>query len=91
MSEQTPDRPLIEFPCPDYPIKIIGSAFEGYEAAVLEVVARHAELSAAPAPVNPSRNGRFVSLTLLIVATGEPQLKAMHEELKGLSYIKMVM
>lgn len=90
MSEQN-NPPVIEFPCPNYPVKIIGDAFDGYEAAVLEVVAQHAQLSAAPKPLNPSRNGRFVSLTVAIIATGEPQLKALHEALKGLSFVKMVM
>ena len=91
MSGQDLERPLIEFPCANYPIKVIGNAFEGSDAAVLEVVAKHASLCAAPAPAKPSRNGRFVSLTLFITATGEAQLGALNDELKALSFVKMVM
>ena len=85
------NRPLLVFPCPNYPIKILGDAFEGYTAAVLAVVEKHAQLSGAPLPLKPSRNGRFVSLTVNIIATGEPQLRVINDELRALSYIKMVM
>lgn len=91
MSVSDTDRPLIEFPCPSYPVKVLGDAFDGFTAAVLQVVDKHAELSAAPAAPKPSRNGRFVSLTLNIIATGEPQLRALNDELKALSFVKMVM
>ena len=85
------DRPIIEFPCPDYPIKVIGEAFDGYVEQVLAVVEKHGELSVAPKAPVPSRNGRFVSLTVLIVATGEDQLKALHGALKVLPFVKMVL
>ncbi len=92
MSERSDtNRPLIEFPCPDYPIKVLGDAFDGYTASVMHVIDKHAQLSASPEPLKPSRNGRFVSLTVNIIATGEEQLKALHEELKALSFVKMVL
>jgi putative lipoic acid-binding regulatory protein len=39
-ADQTP--PKIEFPCEDYPIKIVGDAEPRYEEVVLEVVENHA-------------------------------------------------
>lgn len=90
MSSDT-DRPIIEFPCENYPVKVLGDASDDFQTLVLEVFARHAEICAAPAPAVPSRNGRFVSLTVKIVATGEPQLKRLHEDLKALSWVKLVL
>lgn len=90
MSQEV-DRPLIEFPCENYPIKVLGDAFDGFIPAVMQVVDKHASLSAAPEAPKPSRNGRFVSLTLMIVATGEEQLRALNDDLRALSFVKMVM
>lgn len=91
MSSDDPNTPLLVFPCPDYPVKILGDAFEGFLPMVLDVIEKHAQLSAAPKPLNPSRNGRFVALTVTILATGEPQLRALTDELQALSFVKMVM
>ena len=88
----TTDNPAtIEFPCPDYPIKVLGQAVENFEAEVLKIVSRHAELSQPPEPPKNSREGRFLSLTLAIVATGESQLRALNDELLALDFVKMVM
>ncbi len=91
MSDDVTPGPLLVFPCPDYPIKVLGDAFEGYSTMVLGVIEKHAVLCSAPAPLKPSRNGRFVSLTVNIIATGEPQLRALNDELRALSFVKMVM
>ncbi len=91
MSVENTQRPLIEFPCQDYPIKVLGDAFVEFEKEVLAVLLKHAELCGNPSPLNESRNGRFSALTVKIVATGEPQLKRLHEELKDLSFVKMVL
>ncbi|WP_053981848.1 YbeD family protein [Marinagarivorans algicola] len=91
MSVENGPRPLIEFPCPDYPIKVLGDAFVEFEKEVLAVLLKHADICGKPAPLNASRNGRFSSLTVKIVATGEPQLKRLHAELKDLSFVKMVL
>lgn len=91
MNHQDTTRPLIEFPCENYPIKVLGDAFAGFQEEVLRVIQNHARICGTPAPLNASRNGRFSALTVNIVATGEAQLKSLHEELKGLSFVKMVL
>lgn len=90
MSSDT-DRPVIEFPCHNYPVKVLGDAHEDFHSLVLEVFARHAEICAPPAGAATSRNGRFLSLTVNIVATGESQLQTLHEELKALHLVKLVL
>ena len=80
----------IEFPC-EYPIKVLGNNTSGFIEAVLAMCKRHApELDESAATVKHSSEGRFVSVTVTIMATGEPQLKALYEDLKLNGDVKMV-
>ena len=85
------DAPQIEFPC-DYPIKVIGDATVDSVAEILEVVRRHAP-EVTPDQVNnrESRNGNYQSVRVRIVATGEQQLKALHQDLMSLGSVRMVL
>ncbi|VUD53128.1 hypothetical protein TDB9533_01772 [Thalassocella blandensis] len=90
MTDQQP--PKIEFPCPDYPIKVMGEASEEYKAAVLEVMEVHAPgFDRSRVTVRDSRNGRFHSVTIYIEATGIDQLKNLFEDLKKLPATRMVL
>jgi hypothetical protein len=83
--------PKIEFPC-DYAIKVIGNASPDFREFVLAVVERHAPRpDASTVTVNDSRNGRFCSVRLTMVATGEPQLQALFNELKASGRVHMVL
>ena len=85
------ERPRIEFPC-DYPVKIVGDAAADFRAVVEAVVERHA--GGFPRELTTERfssNGRFVSITVTIVATGPEQLQAMFEELKATGRVHMVL
>lgn len=89
MSE--PKAPKIEFPC-DYVIKVIGDAAPDFTDFVVAVVEQHAPgLSESDVSVNGSSKGRFSSVQLTIVATGEDQLKALFEDLKASGRVHMVL
>ncbi|WP_404368592.1 YbeD family protein [Marinobacter sp.] len=89
MTEQQPPR--IEFPC-DYVIRVIGDAAPDFQEFVVSVVDRHAPgITEEDVAVNSSSKGRFSSIQLKIVATGEPQLKALFEELKASGRVHMVL
>lgn len=91
MSDTTTDAPRIEFPCP-YPIKVIGRAGDGFVELVSEIVERHApELDRSSIDVRDSKNGRFVSVRMVITATGPDQLEALHAELKASGRVQMVL
>lgn len=91
MSQTTPDAPTIEFPC-QYPIKVIGTAGEGFTDMVLEIVERHAPgVDANSVEVMDSKNGRFLSVRLIMTATGAEQLQALHVELKATGRVHMVL
>ncbi len=80
----------IEFPC-EYPIKILGNNSAGFVAAVVAMCKRHApELDESAVGIKHSAEGRFISVTVTITATGEPQLKALYEDLKLNGDVKMV-
>lgn len=87
--------PKIEFPC-DYAIKVIGEAAPDFKDFVVRVVSRHDPeqdeiMLAERVSINPSRNGRFYSVQVIMVATGEEQLKALFEELRSSGRVHMVL
>ena len=90
MVMKEPKAPKIEFPC-EYPIRIVGHAAPDYKDFVLKVVAKHASDFDGKAKVKTSRNGKYLSATVVIMATGEPQLQALFEELKASGRIQMVL
>jgi len=85
------EAPKIEFPC-DYPIKIVGPVTPDYQEAVLDIVQLHAQdLDRTRIQLKESRNGKYLSLTVTIVATGKPQLEAIFEDLKASGRVIMVL
>ncbi len=89
MTEQQP--PKIEFPCPNYPIKVLGDAGAELHALVMEVMERHAPgFDQTRITINESSKGRFQSITVWITATGESQLHSIHMELRANRITKMV-
>lgn len=90
MSAQEP--PKIEFPCPDYPVKVIGEASEAMKTFVLDATEQFAPgFNRNKVSVRESGKGRFQSVTVYITATGESQLKAFHQHLMANATIKMVL
>lgn len=88
MQDQEPPR--IEFPC-DYPVKVLGRSVPEFESVVLEVVERHSpDFYRDSVSLRASREGTFVSLTVQIVATGKPQLEALHQDLLATGLVQMV-
>ncbi len=91
MSQQ-PSPPKIEFPCENYPIKVLGDAADDYVDFVVESVQVHTpKIDMERINVQQSRNGRFTSVTLFITATGIEQLEAMHQALRRSGRVKMVL
>ncbi|TWH64581.1 hypothetical protein LX59_02251 [Azomonas agilis] len=84
--------PKIEFPCPRYPVKVIGDASPDFAEVVVEIIQRHApDFDSSSLSVRDSRNGRFLSVQLLITATGVEQLQAIHLDLRATGRVHMVL
>lgn len=88
---QDPQPPKILFPC-DYPIKVVGDAADDFRDFVVTVMQRHAgELREELIDVRASANGRFLSVRITIVATGEEQLQTIFQELKASGRVHVVL
>ncbi len=84
------EPPKIEFPC-EYPVKILGRSVPEFEPAVIEVIEKHAPgFPRDSISLRASREGTFVSMTVQIIATGKPQLEALHEDLIATGLVQMV-
>jgi len=82
----------IEFPCPHYPIKVIGDSREDFANLVLQIVQQHATLAdGSSLQSRLSKNGRFQSLQIAIRATGLQQLKALNAALLETGRVQMVL
>ena len=85
------DSPLIEFPC-DYPIKVIGDVSSAAVNEIITVVRKHApEVTPDEVSTRKSRKGNFHSVRITIIATGEAQLRTLHEELIALDSVRLVL
>lgn len=89
MSDQ--QAPKIEFPCENYPIKVLGDAGDELYRLVIEVMHRHAPgFEESRITVAHSSKGRYQSVTVWITATGENQLRAINTDLRANRITKMV-
>ncbi|MBV1786727.1 DUF493 family protein [Marinobacterium sp. D7] len=87
-----PEAPKIEFPCENYPIKVVGHNENDFRGFVIETVQIHApDLDITQVTVNESRTGKYLSVRLQITATGEEQLKRLHEDLKASGRVQTVL
>lgn len=75
-----------------FPIKIMGRDEPAFHAAVEDIVSRHvAPLASLPVNRQPSREGRFISITVTIDAQSREQLDALYRELSGHELVLMVL
>ncbi|GGL97252.1 DUF493 domain-containing protein [Pseudomonas asuensis] len=92
MTDTDTQAPKIEFPCDNYPIKVIGDAGDGFADLVVEIIQRHApDLDVTTRVTRDSRNGRFLSVQVLIRATGVEQLQSIHADLRSTGRVHMVL
>lgn len=77
------EKSLLEFPC-EFPIKMMGRDNSGFHAAARGIVELHAGPVANDAiRTSPSRNGRFVSITITINAASQQQLDGIYMDLSA--------
>jgi hypothetical protein len=85
------ERPQIEFPC-EYPIAVMGEAAPDFQALVEGIVELHAPgFPRDRTTVRTSGGGRYASVRVNIIATGEPQLRALFEALKASGRVQWVL
>lgn len=91
MTDTDVQPPKIEFPCADYPIKVIGDTGVGFTSNVLEILKAHAEVDVATLAERQSSNGKYTTVQLHIIATGEDQLRDINSALRATGFVHMVL
>lgn len=82
---------IIEYPL-DFPIKIMGLNTPGFTPAMLALVRQHApDFDAASLETRPSREGKYISLTVTIRATSRTQLDALYQALSDHPMVSMAL
>jgi putative lipoic acid-binding regulatory protein len=70
----------------------MGFASESFQTEIIEIVERHAEqASGQQVSMRASGKGNYVSVTVIIVATGKDQLQRLFQELKANKNVKLVL
>jgi putative lipoic acid-binding regulatory protein len=76
-----PDDPGFNFPCA-YAVKAMGIAEPGFDALVVEIIQRHCEnVREGAISKRASRNGKYLSVTVMIEAQSHAQLDAIYADL----------
>jgi uncharacterized protein len=82
---------LLVFPT-DFPIKIMGLNTLEFEPTIVAIVRKHApDLDDTLVEVRQSAAGKYLSLTVTIVARSRPQLDNLYLELTGHPLVKVVL
>jgi putative lipoic acid-binding regulatory protein len=77
----TEDETLLEFPC-EFPIKAMGKAVIGLERTVLDLIQRHVpDVSEDSMRIKPSSSGKYISVTVTIIATSKAQLDNIYQDI----------
>ncbi|MCG8434654.1 MAG: DUF493 domain-containing protein [Gammaproteobacteria bacterium] len=85
------NQELIEFPCA-FPIKVMGRDTEDFHSAVTDIVGRHAgDAQDYTVDSRPSREGRFISLTVTLQAKSREHLDKLYRELSQHELVLMVL
>lgn len=81
----------LEFPC-RFPIKIMGQNDGGFEAYAVSLVSTHVgPVPPADVETRPSRNGRFLSVTVSVHLDSRAQLEAIYRDLAASSRVLMAL
>ena len=80
-----------EFPC-EFPIKVMGIAENDFDALVVEIIIRHTcDINEGAVAIRPSRNGKYVSVTVTFEAQDQVQLDKLYRELSAHERVLMVL
>jgi putative lipoic acid-binding regulatory protein len=91
MADIPPEKSLIEYPSA-FPIKVMGAAVEGFEAAMVAVALRFDPgFDATSVERRPSRGGNYLGLTLTVTATSREQLDELYRTLTSHPMVKVVL
>ena len=84
-------KPLLTFPT-TFPVKVMGANEQEFEKLVLEIIQKHASMAEEREITRrPSREGKFISVTVYIRAENQEQLDAIYRELSAHERVLMML
>ena len=82
---------IFNFPC-EYPIKIFGENKPEFQKTVCNIVETHTgKLHANQTAAKHSSKGKYISLTVRIIATSRQQLDAINKDLQSCSLVSYIL
>jgi putative lipoic acid-binding regulatory protein len=91
MADIPPEQSLIEYPSA-FPLKVMGAAVDGFEAAVVAVALQFDPgFDAATVERRPSKGGNYLGLTITVTATSREQLDELYRTLSTHPMVKVVL
>ena len=91
MPEIPPEQSLITYPSA-FPIKVMGLQVEGYVDAVVAVARNFdPDFDSASIEQRPSSGGKYLGLTITVIATSRAQLDELYRTLSTHPMVKVVL
>ena len=91
MTDTEVKAPKNEVPANDYPVKVISDTGVGNKDKIIEIVKKHATINDDRIDERSSSNGKYTTIQLHIVATGQDQLYDINSELRATGFVHMVL
>ena len=88
MSDTEQPDEIMEFPC-SFSIKAMGLTTPDFATTVEEIVGQHAPDSDKSVTTRPSKEGKYLSVTVTIEATSREQLEAIYHDLSAHEQVLM--
>ena len=91
MADIPPEQSLIEYPSA-FPIKVMGAAVEGFEAAVVAIARRFdPAFDITTVERRPSKGGNYLGITITVTASSREQLDELYRTLSTHPMVKVVL
>ena len=89
--ESIDEDQLMHFPC-DFALKVMGENINNYVGTVLSICQKHVEgLTEDCVKTRPSSNGKYIAVTVQLVASSRKQLDDLYIELNSYPQTKMAL
>lgn len=89
--ESIDEDKLMHFPC-DFALKVMGEDIDNYSDYVLSICQKHVDgVTSDCVHTRPSRNGKYIAVTVQLVATSRKQLDDLYIELNAYKHTKMAL
>lgn len=83
-------KTLIDFPC-HFPVKVVGDNTESFNQDMDALSRKHFSEATFNIQRKPSKNERYISLTITVYVENQEQLDAFYKALSSHAEVKMVL